>query len=183
MAECKVTAGIDNDCADLISVGGLDGDFWIGYITDLDTQISLAQVADINTIDFGGYGGLYKFSGAKFSHSAGASLVVTQGGNKHWTHTLNVKLATKSTSDDVQMQYLETGRKIFAIIQDNNNNFFILGAGNGLSANAADWQTGETAESDTTDTVTLAGAEKTKPLRFNVGSVTATLARLADYEI
>lgn len=181
---CKITQGIDTSCTDLLRVGGADQTFWVGYLADLDTQFSLAQTADINTIDFGAYGGLYRFDGQKFQHTFGSELVVSAGGNKSYTHTAVIKVLADSTADDVTLQNLNLGNDIFIVYQDNNSKFFILGAGKGLSATADVQNTGQTGDADTTDSVTLVGTERTKPLRFMLGGgASATLAYLESREI
>jgi len=65
---CKMTSSLSNACADLLKGSGLAKKVWIGYLSDLDTRFSLAQSADISTIDFGGYGALYAIEGTKFAH-------------------------------------------------------------------------------------------------------------------
>lgn len=181
---CKITQGIENTCEDVLGVGGMDPTFWIGYKSDLDTQISLAQTADISQLDFGAYGGLYRFDGQKFQHSFGDELVVSAGGNKSYLHSLVVKLLTKTTEDDVTLQELNLGNDIFAIVQDNNQKFFILGAGSGLSSVSDTQNSGQTGDSDTTNTVTLQGSERTKKLRFSLGAgYSSTLAYLESMEI
>lgn len=181
---CKVEQGITNSCEDLNRIGGLDKTFWVGYLSDLDTQFSLTQSADIGTIDFGAYGGLYRFDGNKFSHSFGTELVVAGGQNKYYRHTFVAKLLTNTTTDDRQLQQLNLGTDIFIVCQDNDRHFYILGGGNGLSSESDVKNTGNTADSDASDTVTLSGAEKTKELRFSLGSgYNATLAYLEAFEI
>lgn len=181
---CKADSGIENLCSSLLKVGGLDKDLWILYKSELDTQISLAQTDKIRTLDFGSYGGLRKFSGRKFSHSFSVALATAQGGNKSYTHTLNMKLLADSTDDDVVLQNLALGDDIIAIVQDNNQEFFILGAGNGLSANSDDSTSGTTGDSDTSNNVVLVGSEKTKALRFELlAGYQATLDYLESMEV
>lgn len=180
---CKVTSGIVNDCSDLLRVGGIDKQFWVGYLSDLDTQFSLTQSGDIASIDFSVYGGLYKFDGNKFSHSFGSELVVAAGGNKSYKHSFVAKLLTNSTADDKVLQDLNLGNDIFVIVQDNNRDFFILGAGNGLSAVSDVMNSGQTGDSDASDTVTLEGQELTKPLRFFTTDYQTSLNLLVSYEI
>ena len=180
---CKVTSGIVNDCSDLLRVGGIDKTFWVGYLSDLTTQFSLAQSGDIASIGFDAYGGLYKFDGNKFSHSFGSELVVAAGGNKSYKHSFIAKLLTNSTADDKVLQDLNLGNDIFVIVQDNNRDFFILGAGNGLSAVSDVMNSGQTGDSDASDTVTLEGQELTKPLRFFDTNYQTTLDLLVSYEI
>jgi hypothetical protein len=181
---CKISEGISNGCEDLLRVGGMDKTFWVGYKSDLDTQISLAQAADINALDFGAYGGLYRFDGQKFSHTFGDELSVAQGGNKSYIHSVVVKLLSNTTEDDKTLQDLNLGNDIFVVVQDNNQKFFILGAGNGLSSTASVQNSGQTGDSDTSDTITLSGQEKTKKLRFSLGAgYQATLDYLESREI
>jgi hypothetical protein len=164
---CKVTSGTSNTCADLRKVSGLGKDFWIGYKSDLDTQISTTQSADISQLDFGSYGGLYKFEGSKFAHDFTWELAVASGGNKSFTHTLNVKVTPGTTAEDAQLQNLLLGDDIFAVVEDLNKEFYILGAGNGLSSTAASGGSGgKESGGDTADSATLTGNETTKPLRF-----------------
>lgn len=182
---CKAASGITNTCADLLRVGGADKTFWVGYKSELDTQISLDQTADIGTLDFGPYGGLRRFDGNKFSHSFGDELVIaSSSGNRSYNHTITAKLLSDSTADDVILQNLNLGQDIFVVIADNNQQFFILGAGNGLSSTANTQNTGNTGDSDTSDTVTLSGSEKTKKLRFRLdGGYQATLDYIESFEL
>lgn len=180
---CNVENGITNTCADLLRVGGMDLTFWVTYKSQLDTQISLTQTADISTLDFGAYGGLVRFDGNKFAHSAGSELSVAAGGNKSYKQTFTAKLLANSTADDVSLQQLALGNDVIIIAQTNNREFFIYGAGNGLTAEAGSQNSGQTADSDTTDTITLSGQELTKPLRFAQATYQQTLNYLESFEI
>jgi len=184
LTNCKIGGGLNADCEDILGVGGAAPYFWVGHKSELDTQISLSQSGDITALDFGPYGGLRRFDGQKYSHSFGDELAVTAGGNKSWTHTVTAKVLSKSTTDDVYLQQMQIAQDMFVIIEDNNQNFFILGAGNGLSATAGTQNSGQTSDSDTTDTVTLTGSEKTKKLRFRLpGGYQATLNYLQSFEL
>lgn len=184
MSNCKTTTGFTSSCTDLLRVGGMAKKFWIGYKSDLDTQISLDQISDISTLDFGSYGGLRAFDSTKFSHSFGDELQVTSGGNKSYKHNLQIKLLPNSTGDDVILQDLNLGTDIFAVVEDNNRKFFIIGAGNGLTVVSDVNTSGETGDSDTRDTVVLEGFELTKKLRFSLaGGYQATLDYLTSREV
>jgi hypothetical protein len=181
---CKATSGIESSCEDVLFVGGAGKTFWVGYKSELDTQISTAQAADIRTLDFGSYGGLRRFDGRKFAHTFGDTLTVAQGGNKSYTHSFTGKLLSKSTANDVTLQDLALGDDLFVIVQDNNEQFFILGASNGLSATAAEQTSGQTGDADTSDTITLTGSEKTKKLRFSLeAGYQATLDYIEGMEV
>lgn len=182
---CKVTQGIGNSCEDLLKSGGISKTFWVGYKADLDTQISQAQTADINTLDFGAYGGLYRFDMTKFSGSFSDSMQRANGsGNVSYLHQFVCKLLTGSTTDDVTLQKLHLGDDIFIVTEDTNQEFFILGSGNGLQALSSENSSGETGDSDIRDTVTLQSSEKIKKLRFRLaGGYQATLDYIESREI
>jgi hypothetical protein len=181
---CKVTSGIENSCEDVMRVGGLSKSFWVGYKSDLDTQISLAQSADVDTLDFGSYGGLYRFDGRKFAHSYSCSLAVGQGGTKSFTQTFVAKLLSKTTADDKTIKTLSLSDDIFIITEDNNQGFVVLGAGNGLTVTVSEMGTGTTGDSDTSTTITFSGNELTQPIRFALGAgYQATLDYLESREI
>lgn len=178
---CKMTSSLSNACADLLKGSGLAKKVWIGYLSDLDTRFSLAQSADISTIDFGGYGALYAIEGTKFAHDFTWALNVGAGSSKSYTHALNIKALPGSTLEDVQIQNLLLGDDIFAIVEDVNRQFFLLGPNQGMSATEATGGSGgKETGGDISDIITLtSAAEITKPLRFALGSgYDATLAYL-----
>ena len=180
---CKIETGIINDCSDLLRVGGISKTFWIGYLSELSTQIDLTQANDIDALAFGAYGGLRRFDGNKFSHSFGSELVVSAGGNKSYKQSFAFKILTNSTADDLTLENLNLGNDIFVIVQDNNQKFFILGAGNGLSVATDVQNSGVTGDSDASDAVALEGQELTKPLRFFDTDYQTTLNLVVSYEI
>lgn len=181
MATCKANSGISITCEDLRRVGGTDKKFWVGFLSDLDTPFDLTQV--VTSIDFETYAGLYAFEGRKNAHTGGWELAQAQGGNVSFTQTFVAKLFNTSISDDQVIQDLSVSGDIFIVTQNNNQEFFIFGAGNGLEATAATQNTGQTPDSDTTVTLTFSGSEKTIPLRFSAGTYAASLALLEGYEL
>lgn len=180
---CQIENGLTTTCEDLLRVGGLGKTFWVTYKSMLDTQISLSQTADVALIDFGSYGGFYRFDGNKFSHSFTTETQRATGGNISFKQTFNAKVLSGSTADDVVLQTLALGEDIIVVVEDNNQNFFILGAGNGLSLETGTQTSGETGDSDNRDTITLSGQEKTRPLRFNVGTYQSTLDYIVSFEL
>src|SRR5678810_253643 len=106
MATCKVVNPVTLACGDLLYPGGADGVFYVGYISELATRFSNAQIADISSISFVAYAGLRKFEGSKFAHIFASEIAVGAGGNISYTHRATVKLITQSTADDVSMQQL-----------------------------------------------------------------------------
>jgi hypothetical protein len=94
-------------------------------------------------------------------------------------HRATVKLIALNTQDDVEIQRLLQAQDAFVVWRNNNDAFFISGYGQGLTGMPGDVGTsGVAAADDVSDTVILEGAEKTKPLRFDTGSVTANVSYL-----
>lgn len=181
---CKVESGLTTTCEDLLRVGGLSKTFWVGYLSELDTQISLDQTTDVQSLDFGSYGGLRRFDGNKFSHSAGYEIQRAAGGTISFKHAVSVKLLSDSTADDVVLQDLTLGQDIFIIAEDNNRDFFIYGAGNGLTVESGTQNSGETGDADARVTMVFSGQEKTLPIRFEVAaSYQATLNYIESFEV
>lgn len=182
---CKVSSGIDNTCASRLKGSGLGKTFWVFYKSDLDTQISTEQTADIGTLDFGSYGGVYRMDGAKFSHDFTFEEVVGAGGNVSYNHNFNWKLNPDSTADDVTIQDLNLGDDVIILAEDLNKKFFILGAANGLQSSATTGGSGgKETGGDTAVSGTLTGNEPTLPLRFELGGgYDATLAYIEALEL
>lgn len=176
---CKVLYGISTVCGDNLFPAGADKDFYVGYVSDLSIPFSLTQTGVISSINFAGYGGLVKFSGNKFSHNFQWPWVKGASGNGFFQHRGIVKLLPLSVQDDVEVQKLLQAQDAYIIYRNNNDKFFILGASKGLTSVAGDLgQTGVAAGDEVTDTVTLEGAEKTKPLRFEVTDLATTILYL-----
>jgi hypothetical protein len=179
MANCKVLYGINTVCGDNLFPGGADKDFWVGYVSDLSTRISSTQIGPISALTFANYGGLVKFEANKFSHKFDWAFTKGAGGNIGFTHRAIVKVMPLNTQDDVEVQRLLQAQDAFIIYQNNNDQFFIMGAQKGLTSVAGEiGTTGTTTADDVTDTITLEGSEKTKPLRFLVTDVATTLLYL-----
>lgn len=176
---CKVLYGISTVCGDNLFPSGADKDFYVGYVSDLSTAISLSQTGVISSLTFANYGGLVKFSGNKYAHKFDWAFNKAAGGNMSFTHRAIVKLLSLNTQDDVEIQRLLQAQDAFIIYRNNNDKFFIIGASKGLAAVPGELgTTGQTAADDVTDTVTLEGAEKTKPLRFEVTDLATTILYL-----
>jgi hypothetical protein len=180
---CQIENGLTTDCSDLLRVGGLGKTFWVTYKAQLDTQFSLAQTADISAIDFGTYGGFQRFDGNKYSHSFTTETQRAAGGNVSFKQSFSAKVLSGSTADDVVLQTLALGEDIIIFAEDNNQNFYIIGAGNGLSMESGTQTSGEAGDSDNRDTMVLSGQEKTRPLRFALATYQQTLDYIESFEL
>lgn len=184
MANCKVQFGVSLVCGDLLRSSGVDKDFYVGYISDLGTRFDLTQTGSISSIHFAAYNGLVKFEGQKFSHKFDWELQKAAGGTLSYLHRAIVKMLPLSTRDDVEVQRLTQAQDAFIVFQDNNSDFFIVGAGKGLTAIAgAIGTTGQAQGEDISSTITLEGSEKTLFLRFSAGTVTQTVNLLNSYVV
>lgn len=176
---CKAEVGISVVCLDIPYAPGVDPVFWVGYLSELSAPFSMTQTGVIASIGFLAYGGLVKFEGQKFAHNAGHSILVGGGKTISYRHFFTAKLLSLSVQDDVEIQRLASSTDGFIIYQNNNGDFKILGGGKGLSVVAGDLQTeGPDQSADPTDTLTLEGYERTKPLRFAPTGVTDISAYL-----
>lgn len=179
MAICRVQYGISLACGDLNFAGGVFPDFYVGYVRDLSSPISTTQSGVITSLSFVAYRGLVKFEGQKFAHKGDAEMVKGAGGNLYYTHRFASKLTNLSTQDDVEIQRLLQAQDAFVVVRNNNDQFFIYGAKNGMSAVAGPVvSTGMAAGDEVTSTVTLEGAEPTLPIRFLVTNVATTVSYL-----
>lgn len=176
---CKVLYGIQTVCGDNLFPGGADKDFWVGYVSDLSTRIPSTQIGPVSSFSFASYGGFVKFEANKGAHKFDWALVKGAGGNISYTHRAILKLLPLNTQDDVEIQKLTQAQDAFIVYQNNNDQFFIIGAQKGLAAVPGELgSTGLATADDVSDTITLEGAEKTKPLRFLVTDVATTLLYL-----
>lgn len=179
MANCKVQYGISTVCGDNLFPGGADKDFWVGYVSDLSTRIPSTQIGPISSLAFAGYNGLVKFEGNKGAHKFDDAFSKGGGANIAFIHRAILKLLPLNTQDDVEIQRLVQAQDAFIIYQNNNDQFFILGAQKGLTSVPGELRTtGQATTDDVTTTVTLEGAEKTLALRFFVTDVATTIAYL-----
>ena len=178
---CKAVYGITNVCADLLQASGVDKDFYVGYVSDLGTKISLTQTAAISSLSFVAYAGLVKFEGQKFSHSFSHELMVGAGGGISYKHMTSVKLMPLSTQDDVEIQRLSQAQDAFFVMQGNNEDFYIFGPSKGRRAVAGALRTsGVAAGDDVTTTPAFEGNEKVLPLRFSLGTTTQAIINYLD---
>lgn len=181
MAGCKVQTGVANVCGDLRFAGGADSDFWVGYVSDLATSFSIAQTGFLTALPaFLAYSGLVRFSGAtKEVHKFDWEWVKGAGGNGFFLHRAALKLIALSTADDVEVQRLLESQDAFIINKNNNGSYLIYGATNGLKSDAGlVGSTGQGFGDDVSDTITMTGPERTKPLRLLVTDDATTRAYL-----
>lgn len=174
MAVCRFTGGIDFNCDSLKKIGGIKK-VWLFNLADLRAPIGASASGYVTSLEFTGYDGLYLFDARKYSHQFTATLTRGDGGNVSWVQELVLRLFNDTPSEDQILSDLGVA-DVGAIIQDNNGQFLIAGALNGLNASAGTAGTGRNAGDDTATSITLQGAEQQMWLRFTRGNFSDTLA-------
>lgn len=173
---CTVTSGITITCDALKRAGGIAKKVWVGNITDLRVPIDETLSSYITSIEFTTYASLRAFEGAKFSHEASSTLQVSEG-NVSYQHQVILRLINDDPTDDGVLEDLATS-DVFVIVQTNNNEFKIYGAGSGLSASAETDNTGRQVTDASLSIITLTGVSRFKPKRFLRTDVATTLTYL-----
>lgn len=155
---CGITAGIDISCADRKRVSGVGKKVWIFNIADLRVPIDSTSSSYVIDLEFNTYRNLYAFESAKFSHKGTSELTRAEGGNVSFTQTVELSVFNNDPTDDATIENLTTS-DVGVILQTNNNEFLIFGAGNGLTCTAFSQTTGKNQGEDTTARITLTGSE------------------------
>lgn len=163
---CGISDGIIANCEDLRRTGGVNKRVYAFNIDELaDTPYLFDGDGCISAINFDAYGGLYELTSIKNAHTGGYTLNVTgDGGNKYIQHDVVLKLFSKDCLDDQVLQDLMVAQ-IGIIEETNNKQFKLYGAYNGMDATAAVQNSGQTGNSDISDTLTFTGEEDELPKR------------------
>ena len=181
MATCKITAGIEISCDDKRRLGGLNPRWWV---FDVDSIESYTVDVDgyVTEIVFKTYGGTYKMESPDNACSAGYEVVVAEGGNKFFNHTAAIKLFATTPADDKVIEDMLVSN-MGVIVETQNQEFLIYGPNNGLKTTEGSQNSGSEDASDVTDTLTMSGGDKNKPLRFFNTDEATTLTALESYEL
>ena len=165
---CGIENGISLNCDDLRRVGGVNKLVWIFNTKDLANDKYAFTNEYVSAINFESYAGTYQFVSKKKSHSAGFSVQKQQpGGNTFFQHDAILKLFPDSPMEDNVIENLVVS-EVGLIVQDNNDQFFLYGADNGLEVTEGTQNTGQENASDTALSLTFTGEEKELPKRISV---------------
>lgn len=179
---CNITAAIGLTCADQRQAAGVQRRFWLGNLSDLsDSAFTIDGSGYVTAISFNAYAGLYAFVGPKKGHSFSTPAQIEEGANKMFLHQATVKLFSSNPADDEQIENLLTS-DVFAIFEDNNQEFFLLGGYAGMEVNDIQKTVPQTT-GDTAFNVSLEGMEKKLPLRVLSTDYATTKALLESYEV
>lgn len=174
---CTITAGITITCDALKRVGGLNKRLWLFNNSDLATPIVATTDGYVTNIPLTVYRTLYKIEGTKFAHSFEINEQRSDEGNVQWEHKLMVKVVNTTPTEDAILEDLTVG-EFGAIVQTNNNEFFILGATNGLTSTEAKLTSGQKSGDSSASSITLTGNEQSIYKRLQRTDVNTTLAYL-----
>ena len=174
---CQITSGIAIDCNSLKRVGGLNKELWLFNISDLRVPIAALTSGFVTSIPLLVYRTLYKIEGNKYSHSFEINEQRSEEGNVQWEHKLMIKVVNTTPGEDQVLEDLATG-EFGAVVRTNNNDFFILGAQNGLTSTEAQLLSGKNSGDSSATSVTLTGNEATVYKRLLNGDVNNTVAML-----
>lgn len=178
---CGITSGINITCDDLKRVGGVNKRVWIFNISDLADEKYTETTGYISAINFDTYGGTYGFVSKKKSHSGGFSVQKQQpGGNSFYQHDAILKLFPDSPTEDSVIENLVVS-DVGLIIEDNNEQFFLYGADNGLEVTEGTQNSGQENASDVALSLTFTGEEKDLPKRLSVGGTGTDYAATKAY--
>jgi len=175
---CNITAGITISCDSLKRVGGLNKRLWLFNNGSLNTPIVALTDGFVTEIPLATYQLLYRIEGNKYSHSFEINEQRSDEGNVQWEHKLMLKISNTTPTEDAVLEDL-TVAEVGAIVQTANNEFFILGAANGLTSTESKLQSGQKSGDSSSSTITLTGNEQSIYKRFlRNGNVNDTLAYL-----
>ena len=157
--ECGITAGVQINCTGKGQVGGLNRRAFVGNIKDLaDSAYTTDIDGYVTAINLKAYGFLYEFIGQKFAHTSGDDVARNEGGSVNYPHTVTLKIEDLTPDDKAVIESM-TASDMFVVVEDNNKQFRIYGAENGLTVDTAPQNSGNAIGSDTTRTITLTGGE------------------------
>lgn len=182
MANCVITGNVGITCNAKNKLGGLAKRVWrVSDQSAFTYTVSLDGYVDALT--FTGTEGLSYIDAVKFAHNSSDVPVKTEGGSLFFRHNVIVKAMPETPEQDAILKewYLGDGA---VIVETQNGEFLLYGAKNGLESTSEGGQnTGESDESDTARTITLAGAEKDMPLRIFLTDYAATKAMIQAQEL
>ncbi len=179
---CNITAGVGITCDALNRVGGVNKRAYLFNINDLVTSPSGGFNTDANgyvdSFEFTGYFGLFKFISRKAAHSGGATAQIqSPGGNKFFQHDVIIKVFPDDPTEDTVLEVLLTSC-VGIILEDNNQEFLLYGIQAGMDQIEGAQNTGQEQASDVAYSLTFSGSEPELPKRILVTDYNTTKAYL-----
>lgn len=163
---CGITRGVSITCDQLKRAGGLGKKVWGFNLTDLRRSIDTSLENYITSIELTTYVTMYAFESGKFSHEYSVTQNVGEGGNVSFQHQLILRIPLTNPTAVASAEDLATSDTVW-VIQTNNNEFKILGAGAGLTSSALTDGSGRQVTDSSIATITLTGVERFMPKFFS----------------
>lgn len=179
---CNISSSVALICSDQQQAAGVARRVWLGNIDDLqDTKYTLDGSSYVTAINFDTYKGLYTYTGPKNSHVAESNGQIEEGANKFFLHRLLIKIFSSDPTDDTAIENL-LNANMFAVVEDNNEQFFIYGGYAGMEVIEITRST-QAKTGDTAFNIQMEGQEKSLPLRVLSTDYATTKALLEGYEV
>lgn len=180
--QCGITGGLSVDCDALRRVGGVNKRAFVGNLSDVESYTTDVDGC-ITAITFAATTGLYELESRKASHSGGITAQVSgEGGNKFYTHDVQLKLFSSTCAEDKIIEELLVANLII-ILETNNKEFLLFGQDNGMEQASGSQNSGQVAATDISDTLIFIGEESAKPKRVLDADYATTKALLTSYVV
>lgn len=184
MSGCLLTNSKTKDCSTTSKIGGLKGRLWLGNVVGSDgNQVTYTEIGNtISDIGFATGDSLHVVQGEKFAHNFTYSLAAP-GINKFYTQGGTIKVLVDTDTDIEWLDEVNKASSLFAIYENLNGEFIVLGQFNGLKAQEGDqFDTGTEATAEIGTTITLMGEENKPYKKFFSNNYDETLSKLISYE-
>ena len=183
---CGPRGGVLSNCTTRKqAIGGVKTTFWLGSVNELDTTQTLANVDGslfINSLDFDGYCGLYKFTGIKAGANGTDDMAQDEDGNPYYPQTATFKLYDETPEDILRVESLAYV-DLFVIYEDFNGEFPIYFLPYGGTITSAPKSTGNAPGDSVARLLTLEGPQNILRRKFSAGTYAETKAALTSYEV
>ena len=155
---CLTTAGMQINCRE--SIGGIKA-IYLGAYADFDNKAVIDPVTNIVTAFTIG-GDVYEFALPKHTGSFTEEAAISvENGTIFYTQTVVAMFHGMTAARSLELQNISKGRNVL-FVQDNNDNFWMLGYKDGVQVTAFTTASG-TAKGDMSGyTITFTGEEKDK---------------------
>lgn len=162
--------------------GGLDCSLWLFNLEDATYTVD-ADGVTVTSIAFATGTNVFRVDSEKFASSFSHSFEKPSL-NSFFPQTLNIVTLVDTAQDTLWLAEVLRASKLGAIVLDNNRQFKLLGALNGLQGGSGDgFDSGSEIGAEQITTIMLEGGENDVPFRFvDAGGYDATLTAVEGYE-
>lgn len=149
---CDLTSGRAWECN--AQIGGIKAVYFANYGGLTGATVTNGAIANTGAIS------LYKYALEEYTGNLSEAITVGEGtGTLFFEQTLTLQLTKLQASDVDEMKLLATGRP-HVIVQDNNDNYLLLGYSKGVRLTSGTKQTGTAGNELSGYNLTFVGREK-----------------------